>query len=53
MEVLLSLKVVKPVPEVSAREMDSVAERHARQGYRYAFDVLTEAQRYWDYMDKF
>ena len=46
-EVLMSLKRVKP-----QIEMDSVKESH-QYGNRRAFDVLMEAQQYWDNMSRF
>lgn len=47
-EVLMSMRRVKPQVE----GMDSVAESH-RFGNRRAFDVLMEAQQYWDNMSRY
>ena len=46
-EVLMSMKRVRPL-----MEMDSVKESR-KYGNRRAFDVLMQAQQYWDNMDRF
>lgn len=49
---LLSLSRVTPDPEPSGEEMDSVKVSQLQQDRR-AFDVLMEAQYYWNQMDDF
>lgn len=49
-EVIYRMSRVRP--EVEGQDMDSVASSRAR-GDRRAFDILMEAQGYWDSMEQF
>lgn len=42
-----------PKSRISNTEMDTVARSRQRDGWRRAMDVLMEAQRYWDNMERY
>ena len=47
------LSMSRVAPKRNAEEMDSVADARRQFGDRRAFDVLMEAQHYWNQMDDF
>ena len=47
------LRMSRIAPSNSSNEMDSVAFRSHSFGSRRAFDILMEAQQFWNQMDQF